>query len=117
MKKVTLVVYQNYIEAVIKKIHESELFQIINISKDEPELLNDTEKASVFSDSEICANYELRLSRIIDILKEINPKPSGIKSKLLDDYIIDQEIKWHPKTSLKEGIKQTYEWFKEMQEE
>jgi len=82
MKKVTLVVYQNYIEDVIKKIHESELFQIINISKEEPELLNDTEKASVFSDSEICANYELRLSRIIDILKEINPKPSDIKAML-----------------------------------
>ena len=64
---------------------------------------NDTEKASVFSDSEICANYELRLSRIIDILKEINPKPSDIKSilkpqlpevKTIEDSALDETISY-----------------------
>jgi V/A-type H+-transporting ATPase subunit I len=90
MKKVSLVVYHNYIEDIIKKIHELELFQIINISKEEPEFLDDTEKASAFPDSEICANYVLRLSRIIDILNQIDPKPSGIKTMLKPPI---QEIK------------------------
>ena len=82
MKKVSLVVHHNFLEEIIKKLHENGLMQIIDISKEEPEIIRETEKASIHSDAGICANYELRLSRIIDILDKIRVKPKGIKSML-----------------------------------
>lgn len=82
MKKVSLVVHQNYVEDVIKKLHETGLMEIIDIAKNEPEILKDTEKASMHSDAGLCTNYELRLTRLIDILKGILPKPGGMKAVL-----------------------------------
>ena len=67
MKKVSLIVHQDYVEDVIKNLHENGLMEIINIAKDEPEFLEEHERATALSDAEICANYELRLSRLIDI--------------------------------------------------
>ena len=82
MKKVSLVVHQNYVENVIKTLHENGMMEIIDISKEEPEILKDSEKASMHPDASICTNYELRLSRLIDILDTIRIKPKGIKSLL-----------------------------------
>jgi len=82
MKKISLVVHHNYVENVIKNFHDIGLLEIIDIAKEEPDTLKDFEKASMHPDAEICANYELRLSRLIDILKKIKPKSSGIKDML-----------------------------------
>jgi len=82
MKKVSLIVHQNYVEDVIKNLHETGLMEIINIAKDEPEFVEENKRAIALSDAEICANYELRLSRLIDILSKIKSKPSGIKAML-----------------------------------
>jgi len=82
MKKVSLVVYHNYLEDVIKKLHENGLMEIVDISKEEPKLIEDFEKASMNPDASICNNYELRLSRLISILNKIKVKPKGIKSLL-----------------------------------
>jgi len=82
MKKTTLIVHQNYVEDVIKKLHETGLMEIINISKDEPEFLENNETPTISPEAAICANYELRLSRIIDILNRIKPKKTGLKAFL-----------------------------------
>ena len=82
MKKVTLVVHQNYLENITKNLHEAGIMEIIDIAKNEPEILEITEKASMHPDAGLCANYELRLSRIIDILQRIKAKPSRIKTFL-----------------------------------
>lgn len=82
MKKVSLIVHQNYVEGVIKNLHETGLMEIINIAKDEPEFVEEHEKSTALSDAEICANYNLRLSRLIDILNRIRSKPSGMKAML-----------------------------------
>lgn len=82
MKKTTILVHQNYVEDVIKKLHETGLMEIINISKEKPELLENNETPAVSPEASICANYELRLSRIIDILNKIKPKKTGIKAFL-----------------------------------
>ena len=55
------------------------MIEIIDISKDD---LKDFEKALSHPDSENCINYELRLTRLIDILKKIKTKKSGIKAFL-----------------------------------
>jgi len=43
-------------------------------------------------------------------IKYDNSKPDGVKKKLLDINRL-HEFGWHEKTSLKEGIQTTYEWF------
>jgi len=82
MKKVSLIVHQSYAEDVIKKLYETGLMEIRNVSKDEPEILEYSEEATTHLEAAICANYEIRLSRIIDILKKIQPKKGGIKALL-----------------------------------
>ena len=82
MKKVSLIVHQNYVEEVIKSLHETGLLEIIDIAKDEPDTLKDFERASMHPDADVCVNYELRLSRLIDILKDVKSKPGGIKDML-----------------------------------
>jgi V/A-type H+-transporting ATPase subunit I len=82
MKKVSLIIHQNYLENVIEKLHETGMMEIIEISKDISENFEDLEQASMHSDSGICANYKLRVSRLIDILKKITPKKGGIKGFL-----------------------------------
>ena len=82
MKKVSLIVHQSYAEDVIKKLYETGLMEIRNVSKDEPEILEYSEGATTHLEAAICANYEIRLSRIIDILKKIQPKKGGIKALL-----------------------------------
>lgn len=99
MKKVTLVVHRNYIENVIQTLHEKGLMEIIDISKEEPETLENIEKTEMHSELETCSMYELRLTRLIDILKRITPRKKGIKAILNPDL---PEIKSIKKTSLEE---------------
>ncbi len=82
MKKASFVVHQDYLDDVIKSLHEKGLMQIIDISKEEPDILKDTEKSKSLSEAENLANYELRLSRLIDILNKVRPKKGGIKAIL-----------------------------------
>ena len=82
MKKVSIVVHQNYVEDVIKNLHKTGMMEIINIAKEEPEAFKEFEKAEMHPDASVCTNYNLRLTRLIDILDGIRDKPSGIKSML-----------------------------------
>ena len=95
MKKVSLIVHQSYVEGVIKKLHETGLMEISDILKDEPEILDDVEKATTHPESSICANYELRLSRIIDILKKIKIKKGGIKALLNPELPVVKPVDDH----------------------
>lgn len=82
MKKASLIVHQNYVEDVIKTLHETGMMQINEIFKEKPDVSEDFEQASMHSDAGICANYNLRVARLIDILKSIESRPSGIKAIL-----------------------------------
>ncbi|UCF13091.1 MAG: V-type ATP synthase subunit I [Thermoplasmatales archaeon] len=82
MKKVSLIVYQDYVEDVIKTLHEAGLVEIIDISKEAPLTLEEAEKAETHPEAGTCTNYGLRLSRLIDILSKTKKSPSGIKAML-----------------------------------
>ena len=82
MKKVSLIVHQSYVEDVIKNLHETGVVEIIDVSREEPAMLEDMEKASMHPEAGVCTTYELRLSRLIDILNRIKSKPSGLKAIL-----------------------------------
>ncbi len=92
MKKVSIVVHKNYLEELVKKLHESGYMQIDDISKEEPKILSELEKSSMHPEAGVCANYELRLSRLIDILSKVKKKEKGIKSLLNPTKIDPQKI-------------------------
>ena len=91
MKKVSLIVHQTYLDKVIKKLHQASLMEIIDISKEDSEIFKDLEKSSMHPDAGLCANYELRLTRLIDILKGLKTKSGGIKS-LLNPKVFEKKI-------------------------
>jgi len=80
MKKTTVVVHQNYINDVIKNLHETGVMEIIDISREDEEPQVNYTFSEIQNDVETCITYELRLSRLIGILKKIKPKKSGIKA-------------------------------------
>ncbi|KYK32045.1 MAG: hypothetical protein AYK22_00350 [Thermoplasmatales archaeon SG8-52-3] len=80
MKKTTVVVHQNYINDVIKNLHQTGAMEINDISKADEESNENFEFLQMQDDAETCMTYELRLSRLIGILKKIKPKKSGIKA-------------------------------------
>ena len=98
MKKTSIVVHQKYLMDVIKNLHELGLMEIIDINKegDNQYSLN---KAISNPETSLCINYELRLSRLIDILKKISSKQKSIKNFLnpkipelreIEDYSLDE---------------------------
>jgi V/A-type H+-transporting ATPase subunit I len=73
-------VHQNYINDVIKNLHETGVMEIIDISREDEESQENFEYSQMQNDAETCMTYELRLSRLIGILKKIKSKKSGIKA-------------------------------------
>ncbi len=99
MKKTTIIVHQNYVEDLIKNLHETGMMEIVNISKEEQETLEFSQQTPIHHDAETCTIYELRLSRLIDILKKITPIKSGLKNLLhpelpeiknIEDHSLDE---------------------------
>jgi len=82
MKKVSMIVHQDYVEDVIKSLHEAGIVEIIDIAKEDPSTLKEAEKADMHPEAAACVNYELRITRLIDILRKIQRGPSGIKAML-----------------------------------
>ena len=103
MKKISLLIHQNYVDNTINELHQSGLLEIINISKKQEDIFLETEASKSHPDSEICANYDLRLTRLIDILKKMRKKPSGLKSILTPETIKLEEVN---ESNLDENISQ-----------
>lgn len=82
MKKVSIIVYQDYLDEVIKSLHKAGLMDIIDISKEDPLILKEAEKAEMHPEAATCTNYELRLTRLIDILRKSKKTLKGIKGFL-----------------------------------
>jgi len=80
MKKTTIIVHKSYINDVIKNLHESGIIEIVNLSKTDEEPLENNLYVEMQDDAETCMSYELRISRLIDILKKIKIKKSGLKA-------------------------------------
>ena len=107
MKKASIIVHQNYVEEVIAKLHETGMIEIIDITKEEPETLEIAEKASMHPDASVCTTYDLRVTRLVDILNNITPRPGGLKSILhprLPEVKIVEERSLEELYSYTEGI-------------
>jgi V/A-type H+-transporting ATPase subunit I len=82
VKKVSVIVHQDYLESIIDALHQQGLMEISDISRENPDLLEETEKASMHPDAGRCTTYELRLTRVIDILQRMKKGPTGWKAML-----------------------------------
>ena len=85
MKKASIIVHQNYIEDVIKNLHETGLMEIIDISKEQLEADQDVKKDILNPELDTIINYEQRVSKLIKILTNVKPKKGGLKALLHPD--------------------------------
>ena len=99
MKKVSITVHHNYVEDVIKNLHELGIIEIIDISKEKRDITEGVEIASTHQEAETLSNYEIRLNRLIDILKKLKPKETGLKTFLNPEQ---PELKTADKNTLDE---------------
>ena len=74
-----MVVYHDILESLIDRLHESGFVEFIDISKQSDEQFD---AASQHPEAPTLASYDVRLSRLIDILKQHKQKKKGIKSML-----------------------------------
>jgi V/A-type H+-transporting ATPase subunit I len=82
MKKVTIILHENYLNDVISKLHEHGLVQITTIEKKDQLIHEGTQTVEIPPDAALFSGYELRLSKLIDILARTKTYPSGIKAML-----------------------------------
>ena len=99
MKKISLVVHKNNLEDTIKTLHKTGLMEIINIEPEEKNILETSEKPIPHPDIETCTNYELRLTRLIDILQKIKPKKTGLTTMFEEEK---KEIKQLTESNIEE---------------
>lgn len=85
MKKASIIVHQNYVEDVVKNLHETGLMEIIDISKEQLEIDEELKRDIINPEADTCANYEHRLSKLINVLTSVSPKKGGIKAFLHPD--------------------------------
>ena len=74
MKKASIIIHQNYIEDVVKNLHETGLVEIIDISKEQLETGVEPKNDLVNSELDTYTSYEHRLSKLINVLTKVTPK-------------------------------------------
>ncbi len=94
MAKITIFVHKKDSENVIKALHESGMMEISKVTNKE------VKESKMHPDVGVLASYELRLSRIIEILKNYDKKKKGIKN-ILKKKALKKKVK---KRSLEEKI-------------
>ena len=82
----------------MRRIMESGYAQPINLGSDELVTINDLVDT-------VCAAAGKRLQLTHDL-----SKPQGVRGRNSDNTILKKVIGWQPETTLREGIRQTYEW-------
>ena len=52
-----------------------------------------------------------------DLISKLEKKhiagPQGVRGRNSDNRLIEEKLKWKPKYSLEDGLKQTYDWIKQ----
>jgi GDP-L-fucose synthase len=93
----------DFIEALLETFQKSEDFDIYNIASGVPVTIK-----------EVLQNIiEISENKDTEIRFDIS-KPTMIPIRMIDISKIKSEIGWQPRTSLYDGLKQTYNWYSEM---
>lgn len=73
----------------------------------------------------LSTNTEISINQLVDLYKDITEiegvvykeaRKGDIQFSRLDNRKVKQEVDWIPKYSIEEGLRKTYEWFKNQQE-
>ena len=91
MTKNTLIIHQDYLDDVIRSLHEAGLMEIHTITKEQTED-TDIQKLTMPPEASLCQEYEARLSALIKILKHSQKKTGGIKAVLHPQLPEIQEV-------------------------
>ncbi|MEA2053787.1 MAG: V-type ATP synthase subunit I [Candidatus Thermoplasmatota archaeon] len=97
MSRISILTHDRHSDALVELLHEAGLMEISLAS------LEDLEEGAMHPDVGRCASYELRLTRIIDILKKYERKKKGIRAALSPSITEKAKIK---KRLLEEKIRQ-----------
>jgi len=111
MNKVTVTVHQDYIEEVITTLYETGMVEIIDIVND-AQSFNDESIDRALQGQGFDASYELRITRIIDILMKSRTPLKGIR-ELLHPQL--PEVTAVKKCSLKELYSSCEHLFQEIE--
>ncbi len=76
MSRVYILTHERHIDSLVELLHEAGLMEISH-SK-----VEGVEEGAMHEDVGVCASYELRLTRIIDILKKYEKRKRGIRAAL-----------------------------------
>ena len=107
MSKITILLHKKDSDKLIKKLHESGLMEI---TKAKNEFYRESKMNPLVGE---CAHYELRIARIIDILKSYERK-KGLKDILKQPEIKKIKVR---KRSLEEKIKDAKKLLEEIEED
>jgi V/A-type H+-transporting ATPase subunit I len=111
MSKVTVTMHQDYIEEVITTLYETGMVEIIDIVND-AQSFNDESTDRALQGQGFDASYELRITRIIDILMKSNKPLKGIRTLLHPQL---PEVTAVKKCSLKELYSSCEHLFQEIE--
>lgn len=78
MKKVTIIVHEQYQTNLINRLHESGLIDIIEVSKSSNDYSRFISTCKSHEDTVKCISYGLRINRILDIIERSAPPPEGL---------------------------------------
>jgi GDP-L-fucose synthase len=92
----------DFIDALIETFKKSSDFDIFNIASGVPVTIKEVLKDII----QISENQDIQVKFDVS-------KPTMIPIRMIDISKIKAEIGWQPKTSIYDGLKQTYEWYSE----
>ena len=92
----------DFIDALIETFEKSKDFDVFNIASGVPVTIKEVLKDII----QISENQDIQVKFDVS-------KPTMIPIRMIDISKIKAEIGWQPKTSIYDGLKQTYEWYSE----
>jgi len=113
MAKVSILVYQDQLNPLIDKLHESGLLQITDIRHEEPEILEKLYPASPTEEYAKCVTYELKLTRILEILEKYSQRETGLKALLHPEPIVPKPVRVKTLKEFYQGADTTLEKLEE----
>ena len=78
MKKVTIIVHEQFITNLINRLHETGLIEITEVLKTGPDYSKLLTSGRSHEETVKCISYGLRINRILDILDQVAPPPEGL---------------------------------------
>jgi V/A-type H+-transporting ATPase subunit I len=78
MKKATIIVHNEYVPTLIRRLHEVGFIEITESTKGDTKYSKLLAQGKSHDDAIKCISYDLRVNRILDVLDCVAPEPEGL---------------------------------------